>query len=673
MRLPVEWLKEYVDITMSDEELAELLTMSGSEVESRQNGVFEVKVTPNRGDTLSILGMAQEVAALTRQSVRGPEPCIHEDSEKHESFVKINIEAPDLCARYAARMVTDICIGPSPEWMQKRLIAAGMRPINNVVDITNYVMLEFGQPLHAFDYDLLSERTIIVRRARQGESIVTLDGVFRQLSPEILVIADAHRPVAVAGIMGGAETEVSERTRQILLESAHFDPLCIRRGSKLLGLTTEASYRFERWVDPSGVVSALDRAVQLMRDLGVGRIVPGVEDCYPRRYTPVTIQLRPRRCNEVLGTNFEPSLMRDALASLGLEVRGEDPFEVTVPTRRADLKAEIDLIEEVARIAGYDRIPYELPKDALIGKHSDWQLTSDLIRETLARAGLYEAVGHSLTDPALVSHFYTGQTVRLRNPVSEEFSILRPSLIPTLAAAAQLSARRGTKDVALFEVGKIFLPGSEGVQEKHSVAALITGTLMGGRWNLKPAPLTADFFLCKGIVEELLDAFNIQNASFEPSSRLGMHPGRTARVCICGEEVGFLGQIHPEVEELLELPGPTYVFELDPDSLSRHSRGRTYTPLPKFPAITRDIAVVMDENTPSASVRSVILQAGGELVESVELFDLYRGPNLPPGKKSIAFSVVLRSPDTTLTDEQADAVIENIRTALSREVGASFR
>lgn len=673
MRLPVEWLKEYVDITMSDEELAELLTMSGSEVESRQNGVFEVKVTPNRGDTLSILGMAQEVAALTRQSVRRPEPCIHEDTEKLESFVKINIEAPDLCARYAARMVTDICIGPSPEWMQKRLIAAGMRPINNVVDITNYVMLEFGQPLHAFDYDLLSERTIIVRRARQGESIVTLDGVFRQLSPEILVIADAHRPVAVAGIMGGAETEVSERTRQILLESAHFDPLCIRRGSKLLGLTTEASYRFERWVDPSGVVSALDRAVQLMRDLGVGRIVPGVEDCYPRRYTPVTIQLRPRRCNEVLGTNFEPSLMRDALASLGLEVRGEDPFEVTVPTRRADLKAEIDLIEEVARIAGYDRIPYELPKDALIGKHSDWQLTSDLIRETLARAGLYEAVGHSLTDPALVSHFYTGQTVRLRNPVSEEFSILRPSLIPTLAAAAQLSARRGTKDVALFEVGKIFLPGSEGVQEKHSVAALITGTLMGGRWNLKPAPLTADFFLCKGIVEELLDAFNIQNASFEPSSRLGMHPGRTARVCICGEEVGFLGQIHPEVEELLELPGPTYVFELDPDSLSRHSRGRTYTPLPKFPAITRDIAVVVDENTPSAAVRSVILQAGGELVESVELFDLYRGPNLPPGKKSIAFSVVLRSPDTTLTDEQADAVIENIRTALSREVGASFR
>jgi len=673
MRLPVEWLKEYVDLPLSDAELANMFTMSGSEVEGIHDGVFEVKVTPNRGDTLSVVGMAIEAAALTRQQPRLPKPTVPEDAQPHQPFITIRIDAPELCARYAARLVADVRIGPSPEWMQRRLIQAGMRPINNVVDITNYVMMELGQPLHAFDYDLLASKTIIVRTAAPGEEITTLDGVQRQLHPEILVIADAERPVAIAGIMGGAETEVTDRTTRILLESAHFSPLCIRRGAKRLGMSTEASFRFERWVDPSGTVLALDRAVELMRELGVASVVPGVEDCYVRRYAPVTITLRPERCNAILGTCFPPSFMAETLSALGLRVSGSAPLEVTVPTRRGDIQSEIDLIEEVARIAGYDRIPFELPHDNLIGRHSDWQLTSDLIRRVLAGAGLNEAVSHTLTDPALVAHLYDGTPVRLRNPNSEEFSVLRPSLLPLLAGAARLSASRGARDIALFEVGRIFVPAPDGLVERFSAAGLITGSLMGGRWNMRPVALQADFYLCKGVVEDLLRSMNVANAAFEPERVHGFHPGRAARIVVGGERAGVMGQLHPEVRDALELPGDTYVFELDPDVLTRHANPRKYHPLPRFPAVQRDIAFVVDAHLPAAEAQRVILDAGAQMVESATVFDAYQGEHLPEGKKSLAFSLVLRSQTGTLTDEAAEAVVDRIRAALATQLGATPR
>jgi len=410
-----------------------------------------------------------------------------------------------------------------------------------------------------------------------------------------------------------------------------------------------------------------------MRDLGIADVVPGVEDCYARRYTPTTIQLDPDRCNKVLGTAFSAAFMREILEALGLDVSGDGPFAVTVPTRRADLKAEIDLIEEVGRIAGYDQIPYELPKDDLVGKHSDWQITSDLIRLTLTRCGLNEAVCHSLSDPSLVARFCDVPPVRLRNPVSEEFSVLRPSLVPQLVAAACLSSRHGRRDVALFEAGRVFLPSEGGVEERFSAAGLVVGTLMGGRWNLKPAPLQADFYVCKAVVEALLDAFNVAPVRFEEAQRTGMHPGRTANVVVGGEIAGYLGQIHPSLQEELELPGETYVFELDPDVLRRHGSARSYRPLPRYPAVERDIAVVVDADVPAEAVRQVIQRSGGEVVEAAEVFDVYTGPNLPEGKKSLAFSLTMRSPHGTLTDEQADSVVETVRSALEAELGAVFR
>lgn len=679
MRIPIEWLKEYVEVSASPEELAQRLTMAGLEVEAieqeGQEAVLNVKVTPNRGDCLSMVGVAREVAALYQLSLIHPMPYAqsHEPGEA-ASLARVDIADPDLCPRYAARIVRNVKIAESPDWIQRRLIAAGMRPINNVVDVTNYVMLEMGQPLHAFDLDLLPEGHIIVRRARAGERIVTLDGVERELQPDVLLICDRNRPVAVAGVMGGSDTEVTPNTRNVLLESAHFNPTSIRRTSKQLQLTTEASYRFERVVDPGGVVAALDRACELLIQIGAGEPVEGVVDVYPRPVAPRVVTLRPARCNLLLGFDLDAHTMVDCLRRLQLPAELKDGvIVVNVPTFRPDLAIEEDLAEEVGRIYGYENIPERLPFGHTHrgGDSPNTRLVRPL-QEACVRAGLTEVHTHTLRAPGVLDD-PNRALVRVRNAASEELTSLRNSLIPSLMDVVLHNLARRQTEIFLFEVGAVFesLPDGE-YSECLKVGFVLTGSQFPPSWDSRYPP--ADFFTAKGVVQTLLEAVGSPEAEYTPLSDPRFHPGRSARVTVCGEEIGIFGELHPDVLEQLDIRRRVVLAgEFDVQRLWASQEGRIrYQPLPRYPAVLRDLAVVASEELPYRLIEQTVREAGGEWLESVRLFDVYRGDPIPQGARSLALALAFRSPERTLTDEEVDRVIEQIVHRLEA-IGASLR
>ena len=651
-----------------------------------EDTVLVLEITPNRPDCLCMLGIAREVSALTGAALRKPFFSLREVGPPAAEEVEVEILDPDLCSRYCARLIEGLSIGASPWFMKRRLRAAGVRPLNNVVDITNYVMLELGQPLHAFDYELIKEGHIIVRRASAGESMVTLDGVERALSPDELLICDPDGPVALAGVMGGEHTEINAGTTRVLLESARFDPANIMRTSRTQGLSSEASYRFERGVDPSGCARAADRAAFLMDELAGGKVRRGVVDARAREISSSKLTLRVERAARFIGIPLREQEAKAILESLELEVkeggRGDQGtvLEVEVPTFRPDLEREIDLVEEIARIYGYNRVPSTLPTSAhKVGMLTPRQKCRREAARVLAGLGLSEAVTVSFISERWLDRLdplravFPEDPVRLRNPLSEDGAVLRPSLLPGLLEALRFNVNRRLNDVSLFEMGKAFLPlaGEAQPREPLLVACAMTGNWVPKQWDGAAQPV--DFFTVKGVLERLAAALHVPGLTLAREELPFLHPSRSCRVRVGEASAGYLGLLHPRVCDEVDLPRNTAVMEIEFSPLEEEREEPYYREVPRYPALHMDMAVVVGEEVDAEELEEAIREAGGELLYEVRLFDLYRGEQLGEGKKSLAFNLVFCAMDRTLTDEEARRYFDRIVKALGAEFGARLR
>ncbi len=647
--------------------------------------VFNLDITPNRPDCLSVLGIAREVAALTGQPLRLPPDSYAEAEPAIEAQVSVEIQAADLCPRYCASLITGVTVGESPPWLKDRLVACGMRPINNVVDVTNYVMLEYGQPLHAFDFNLLRGQKIVVRRARPGEAIVSLDGVERVLSDGMLVIADAGRAVAVAGIMGGANSEVSPATTAVLLEAASFNPRSIHYTARTLGLQSEASMRFERGLAPGLTLPALRRATCLIAGLAGGRVARGLIDEYPGRAEPPAVAITPAGVERVLGVRFERPQIERALTSLGFECReGSSPDEVVaaVPYWRSDISRPVDLVEEVARTIGYDEIPTTMLSTP-IPPHQPDRLARlrKSINTVLTGYGFQEIVTHSLTGRAALLRLYpesgrlSPEPLRLRNPMVSTQECLRPTLRLSLLETLAANQARTEGPIRLYELGKVYRPRAGDLPEEPEVLCGVIGGAAAGRWWRpeagREARATPDFFDAKGMVEGLLRRLGVE-ADFEPADDETLVPGRQAAIMAGGQKLGVVGEVRPVVLESLDIEGRAFLFELGLAGLLPLASGhRRYQPVPRFPATVRDMALVVDAAVPYRRVADIIRRF--PLVHRVTVFDVYVGEQVPPGKKSLACRVTYQAPDHTLSDEEVNPVQEKILKRLARELGATLR
>ena len=638
--------------------------------------VIEFEITSNRPDCLSIIGLARETAATLKVPFRKREPIVKEEADGDiNAIASIEIEDPELCYRYSARIVKDVKVGPSPAWMQRRLAAAGMRPINNIVDITNYVMLEYGQPMHAFDFDKLEGSKIVVRMAREGETITTLDGQVRKLDPNMLCICDAVKPVCVAGVMGGENSEVTENTRMLLLESATFNSASVRLTSKKLGLRSEASSRFEKGLDTENTIAALNRCAELIEELGAGKVVKGIIDVYPRPYQKKTLKFEPERINAFLGTDIPVEEMIRILEAIEIEVDRKN-MTITPPSFRRDIEHFQDICEEIARFYDYNNIKPTLlsGKEARQGRKTYKQRMEDIIRSTMTGCGLYEAYTFSIVSPRVFDQINVPEDSPLRrpivisNPMGEDFSILRTTTIPEMLRSLSVNNNRKIPEARLFELSHVYIP-VEG-QELPDEREILTLGMYGNG---------IDFFGLKGCVEELLDNMGIKKAEFRPETENPtFHPGRTARLFVWknGErkDCGILGEIHPEVAKKNECPQRIYVAMLDVATLiEASSLEKQYQQLPKFPAVTRDLAIVVDDNAYVADLMAAIQEKGGQFLENVSLFDVYKGEQVPEGRKSVAFSLSFRAADRTLTDEDVNAAMDRVLRHLEKNFNAQLR
>ena len=679
MKIPVEWLREYVDVPGDGPELqafADRLTMAGLEVEeifdSPAGPAFYTKITPNRGDWASVYGTAREAAAAGRVPLKPLAAPAWGDAGQTGEYARVRVEDAAGCPRYGARVIRNVRIGPSPQWMQNRLAAAGMRAVNNVVDITNYVMLELGQPLHAFDLDTLPGGEIVVRQAREGERLTTLDGVDRALTPGTLCICDRDRPIAIAGIMGGGATEVTETTRNLLLESAHFDPGVIRRTAKRLPLATEASYRFERSVDWDLVAVAADRATGLLAELAGGEVVPGVIDVHADRKPPTRVMARVDRIRKLLGADVDRDEMIAGLERLGISVeRSSGALDCVIPGFRTDLTIEDDIAEEVGRIAlGYDNLIATIPPLLSAGgKDSPRGLFTTSVRETLVRAGMQDVLSHSLVAPSdLATADESAHAVRVRSALSDEVSSLRVSLLPNLLAVAARGHASGFRDIAVFEVGPVYRRGDAGTYaEPLRIAGVVSGSAMPTAWSLKADAFPADLYFTKGIVETLCGALGEGSLTWTAGTHPITHAGRTALLTIAGQSVGMVAELSEVTVETHDLPRRTYIFDLDGDVLFR-SFGETtarFSALPRYPSVVRDIAPMFDTGVPYAEVEQAAINAAGEYLESVRLTDVYTGPNVGEGKRSLTLRFTFRSATGTLKDAVVEAALNSVRAALT--------
>jgi phenylalanyl-tRNA synthetase beta chain len=644
---------------------------------NRDDQVLELGLTPNRSDCLSMLGVAYEVAAILNQEVKLPEIKLEATSEKASDYIKITVEAKEDNPLYVAKVIKNIKIGPSPLWMQTRLMAAGIRPHNNVVDITNYILLEYGQPLHAFDYDRLGSKEIVVRRAKDGEAIQTLDEAKRTLSADHLVITNGQEPVAIAGVMGGANSEVTSDTTTVLLESAYFNGGTVRKASKDHGLRSEASARFEKGVDPNRVRAAGDRAASLMAQFANGEVLEGTSEVDIITVEPAVISITLEKINRVLGTNLSVTEVTSIFDRLQFARSVEDEtITVTVPTRRGDIKIEEDLIEEVARLYGYDEIPKTLPVGSTTpGKLSNYQQKRRVVRHYLEGAGLYQALTYSLTSEDKVSQYAIEKkdAIRLAMPMSEDRSMLRLSIVPQLLEVLKYNSARQNDSLAVYETGAVFLSNGNDVLpvEQEHLAGAITGLWHSHSWQGEKKPV--DFYVLKGILEGLFAKLDLsEKVTFVQAQFDGMHPGRTAEIRLDGAKIGFVGQVHPTVQKDLDLKD-TYVFELSLKAvLETGTDPLHYLAIPRFPSMSRDIALVVDKQVAADSLKDIILTAGVPLLKEVYVFDLYEGEHMEIGKKSIAYSLKYMDPERTLTDEEVTKVHEKVVSKL-QEAGAVLR
>lgn len=635
--------------------------------------VIDFEVTSNRADCFSVLGLALEAAVTEGGHFAKPSVCVKEEGDKMASdLVSVEIQDPDLCPRYMARVVTDVKIGPSPKWMRERLQSAGVRAINNIVDITNYVMLEYGQPMHAFDKRMLHDDHILVRRAKDGEKIKTLDGQERDLTHDMLVIADSLGPVALAGIMGGENSEITDETQAIVFEAAVFDSVTVRRGAKKVGLRTEASSRFEKGLDVINCAEALERAVQLVEELGAGKVCKGIVDCYPIRKEPRHVKYSPEAVNRFIGIDASREKQVEILEAIGCEVHAEEGY-VIPPSFRDDLICDADIAEEVARFYGYNNIKSSLLSgcETTMGRRNRKQLLIDRVRNSMVGNGYSEALTFSFISPVVFDRLRFAaddsrrDAVKILNPLGEDFSIMRTTMLPSILEILQRNHAHRVPEVRSFEISYIYIkesPDPDILPEHREILSL-------GKYG------SGDFYDFKGDIEGLLQSLKIRNYEVEPlTDHPSLHPGRSARLIIGGKDAGYFGQIHPEIAEEWECPENAFVAELLFESIVSCAVDIPKNKeLPKFPAVTRDIALVVDKTVPAGHIEKTILSRGGKYLESCSLFDCYEGAQVGTGKKSLAYSLAFRDPNKTMTDEDVNKIMKKILNGLETTFQAELR
>ncbi|MDA8168767.1 MAG: phenylalanine--tRNA ligase subunit beta [Nitrospiraceae bacterium] len=683
MRVSLDWLSEFITLDKPAEEIADILTMAGLEVEAIELAdddlILEVNVTPNRGDCLSLLGIARELAVLTGKPLKML-PC--EVKGETEPGKKIEIRDETLCRRYTGRIIKNIKPGPSPRWLQKRLESYGMRPINNIVDVTNYVLVELGHPLHAFDLNTLKGDSIIIDTADKiYQKIKTLDGIERKLPEDALVIADTEGPVAVAGVMGGALTEVEESTTSIFLESAWFKPQSIRKTSKALGLGSESSYRFERGTDLEILPVALDRATCLLQELAGG--VPSKKlDAYPVKFTPARIETSPGRVNRLLGTAIEKKNMISILDRLGFSPEEKaSSIMVTPPSYRNDIEREADIVEEIARIYGYNGIPTALPSSSLSAEGiGPMRKFMRQVKNVIRGAGFDEAINFSFMSPDALDFLELApgdirrNAVRILNPLRKEESLLRTTIIMSLLEDLKYNLSRDIRSIRLFEVSKVFIrdEGEDLPREPLKLGGIFMAQKTYRFWQKNGE----DFYIVKGVVEALLDEFRITGRSFEKCQEPFLHPGKSAKIVIGGKDAGFVGVLSPVLKEKLDIKAreDVLVFELDLYMVIENLPAvPVYGPIPKFPYMERDVAIVVEEYLRAADILKLIREYPSEYIEDAVVFDLYKGGKLGPGKKSLAFNIRYRSGGKTLTEEEIDSIHKGVIASLLEKTGGSIR
>lgn len=661
MKVPIEWLKELVPIKATAEKLADLIALGGLETNLIAEDILEVDILPNRADCWSIRGIAREVAALTKVKVKAEKPKVKESAEKTKKFVQVDILDPTLCSRYMARVIKNVKIGDSPDWLKRRLEKAGVRSINNVVDVTNYLMLEIGQPMHAFDASLVKDRHIVVRRAEPKEKVLALDGKEYTLDSEVLVIADPDKAIAIAGIMGLANSEVRPTTTTIILESACFNPVSVHENSRKLRLRSESSVRFAHGLDWLGVEEALDRGAALIAELAGGEVLSGSVDAKKKDPTPKNILLRPARVDQVLGEHLAVGTMTSILKGLGFGVKtkGND-LMVEIPLFRAmDVEREADLIEELARINGYDKIKPTMPDTSFEGKKAPVEDFLKL-RQLLTGCGLNEVQSYTLVceKDLELSTFPLAGTIQTANPLNSDQVILRPSLLPGLLKIAQYNQNHQIENVLIFEIGKTFKQSGEKLPKENW---RLTGVLMASPFQSLLDKGTVDYFFVKGVMESLFSALGLTLPELKESSSPFTQYGSAAEI-----SSGFFGALHPDIQRNYDFKKPVFVFDLDLDLLLAQSgRERHYKPLPKFPYVTRDISLTMPEGATNQNVISLVKELGSGLVEAVFPFDKY--------KESVAYRIIYRHPERTLTEEEVNQKHQLIVDALVSRLHVKLR
>ncbi len=638
-----------------------------------KDDVVEFEITSNRPDCFSVLGIAREAAATYQIPFQYPEITVQEKAGENASdYVSVEIKNPELCPRYAARVVKNVKIEPSPRWLRKKLRAAGVRPINNIVDITNYVMIEMGQPMHAFDIDCIAERKIIVRNAKDGEQITTLDGNVRNLDSSMLVISDPQKAVAIAGVMGGENSKINENAEAILFESATFHGSNIRVTAKKLGLRTDASSKYEKGLDPNMAWDAVNRAAQLVEMLGAGEVVKGVVDCYPNKREKWTLNYSPEKINQLLGTDILEEQMQTIFEHIGLEVDKQN-HSVTVPTFRPDLEAQADLAEEVARFYGYDKIEPTLAAGTpTVGKRNRGQIITAIVKQNMVSSGLCEAMTFSFESPKvfdklnIASDSYLRKTVTISNPLGEDYSIMRTTTLNGILSSLATNYNRRNESAGLFEIGKVYLPKALPITELPDEISTLTIGMYG----------KMDFYDIKGIVERLFEVLGMSDKVeyITEKNITWMHPTRTASICINNKQFGYVGELHPQIATNYGIGTKVYLSVIDMPALIEYADlVKEYQPLPKFPAVTRDIAMVVKETVTVKEIEKVIQKHAGQYLESITLFDVYQGKQIEKGLKSVAYSITFRATDKTLVDQDVTEAMKEIVDSLSNELQAQLR
>lgn len=648
--------------------------------------VLEFELTANRADCFSVFGLVREIAAITGNKPHFPEIKVNEDDNtKLNDIFSVEIADPDLCSRFSTRMLKNVKIDPSPEWMQQRLEGAGIRSINNVVDVTNFVMIELGHPMHAYDYDKITGKKLIARRAIEGEELHTLDDTSRKAKGEMLVIADSEKAAGLAGIMGGFETEITDTTTTVVLESADFYGPCIRRTARACGLSSEASGRFERGVDSETTIKALDRAAQLLQEMGACTVCEGIVDVYPNPKQANYVTFTPEQINNHLGTNIAKDVMLNIITSVGFDVTKDENDEITVkvPSWRNDVTCMADISEEIARLHGFDKIKSTLPNGvSMQGTQSAKQTFIDKVKASLSSQGLYETISFALTNEETFNKLNIPQDSPLRkavpimNPLSDEYPLVRTTLLSSIFDNLARNLARKNDDVALFEVGSVFFPKALPVTELPDEVVKIAGAITGRRnaqgWNQTNDMV--DFYDAKGIIEELLANLRVTRYTVEAGTHYAMHPGKTALFKKGRDVIATVGEVHPAVLSAYGITKPVYIFELDATTVMKYmAKDLKYKALPKYPATSRDLAMLVDVDVNAADIEKAMTKAAGQNLTQITLFDVYTGKQVEEGKKSLAFSLTFQSNDKTLTDAEIDPAIEKIVAKLQKDFNANLR